>query len=547
MRLSTLVLLVACSSSEIPSARFANAPPVRTIDDRHDVPAKPEARRYSKWLFNFDGQVYRPLRRVLALESAARARGVSAIDEAPDSTWFTNRIGVRTVTPDEIRAAPGGVGSPEPHTPWTIRSTKIGGTSVGFIITDARGERFLVKFDSRGHPEAETGAHVIAGKLLWACGYNVTEDYIAFVRREDLILATDSVSEDVLGNKRPLDLATVERKLSLVERERDGRYRTMVSRMLPGKSLGGHPPIGTRDDDPNDVIPHEERRDLRGARAIFSWLDHVDVQDGQFLDAWVEDPQTRHHYVEHYLLDYGLSLGVMALVSNNLRRGYEYYLDPKTMGRSLVTLGAQDRGWAGRRAPGYRGLGVFEIDAFDPGAWKPTSPSYVPFVTADRYDNFWGAKLVMRFTPAQLRAAVEAARFTDRRTVEYLVRALIARQRITGRYWFSKVNPLDRFVTTSEGVCYADLMVFHQLARAGATSYRLRRFDRAGNELGRAVRAPANATGQVCVRVPLSAEPDGYTILRIDTHRDRSNGTTYVHLARSPRDGFARVVGIWRP
>jgi hypothetical protein len=543
-----LVMLAACAASPIPAARFANAPPVQRVDDRQDVPQKPEKRPYTQKLSFVDGHVYEPMRRVLSLEQSQRALGINSIDEVPDSTWFTNRIGARTITPDEIRAAPGGVGSPERFTPWTIHSTKVGGMSVGFIVTDTRGEKFIVKFDDPGHAEAETGAQIVSGKLLWACGYNVSEDYIAYVRREDLILAPDAVSEDVFGGKRELDTAEVTRKLALVDRGADGRFRTMVSHLIDGKPLGGHSAVGTRPDDPNDVIPHERRRDLRGARAIFAWLDHDDIQEGQFLDVWVEDPlDPKRHFVKHYFLDYGLSLGVMASVTRNLRRSYEYYVDPGRVLDSLTSLGFQDRPWSRRKAPHLRGLGVFEVDAFRPGDWKPLGPTYVPLVTADRFDNYWGAKILMRFTRDQLRAAVEGGRYSDRRVVDYLIDALIARQRAVGQYWFSRVNPLEQFAAIDDdGLCFDDLTLVYGFAPASTTKYTVTLHARDGRAFSAPVRLTASAGGRTCAKIQLARGADAYTIIRVDTARPSFAGTTFVHVARAPGTGTPRVIGLWR-
>lgn len=548
MKAWILLALAGCASSTVPAARFANAPPVQRVADRNDVPQKPAKKPYTQWLYFFDGHVYGPMRRVLTLDQPLRALGVNSIDEVPDSTWFTNRIGARTITPDEIRAAPGGVGNPERFTPWTIHSTKVGGMSVGFIVSDTRGEKFIVKFDDLGDPETETGAQIVSGKLLWACGYNVTEDHIAYVRRDDLVLAPDAISEDMFGAKRKLDRAEVERKLARVDRGSDGRYRTMVSRFLDGKPLGGHSGVGTRDDDPNDVIPHERRRDLRGARAIFAWLDHDDIQEGQFLDMWVKDPDDpRRHYVKHYFLDYGLSLGAMARVTNNLRRSYEYYVDPEIMFDSLTSLGFQDREWSRRQAPPLRGLGVFETDAFRPGDWKPLGPAYVPFVTADRFDNYWGAKLVMRFTREQLHAAVEGGRYTDPRVVEYLTDALVARQRATGKYWFSRVSPLEKFrAVDDDGLCFEDLSIVYGFAPASSTRYALAMHDRDGRRFGPRPTLTASANGTTCVRIQLASGAEAYTIVRIDTTRPSFHGATYVHIARAPGTGAPRVIGVWR-
>src|SRR5690606_11721023 len=102
----------------------------------------------------------------------------------------------------EIRERPGAIGSPEAHKPWTILSSKVGGQTLGFIMQDTRGERFLLKFDARGFPERETATHLIVGRLLWAFGYNVTDDYIVYLREVDLVLAPAAVIVDPSGERR---------------------------------------------------------------------------------------------------------------------------------------------------------------------------------------------------------------------------------------------------------------------------------------------------------------------------------------------------------
>src|SRR6185312_7137943 len=98
-----LVLLAACSStSRVPPPRFANAPAVEVVNDRLDVPRKPAVSEFLEDIYNYDGLVQRRLERALDVPPPTRARGVNALDEVPDSTWFTNRIGTRDMSVDEI-------------------------------------------------------------------------------------------------------------------------------------------------------------------------------------------------------------------------------------------------------------------------------------------------------------------------------------------------------------------------------------------------------------------------------------------------------------
>ncbi len=546
-RWSAIAVLAACASPpELPFARFANAPPVLAVDDRLDVPTAPAPREVFMDVYHWDGVVQRRIDRGLSLPRPRRAIGVNALDEVPDSTWFTNRIGVRDMTIEELVNGPLTLDSPERHKPWTIQSAKPGNSDIGFIIKDARGLKFLIKFDAAGYPEQETATHVIVDKILWACGYNTTEDFIVHLRRDDLVLARDATFTDVFGDKRRLDAALVDQKLQLVERMADGRYRALASRWIDGKTLGGPPAEGTRDDDRNDRLPHELRRDLRGASALFAWLDHVDVQESNFLDTWIADRDNpRIHYVKHYLIDFGKSFGVMASTGHDPRRGHAYVIDLAALARSLLQLGLVERSWEGRSAPPLRGVGLFEARTYDPGAWVPDFPVYVPFLLADRFDAFWASRILIRFTRSQLHALVETGQLSDPRAVEYVTDTLVARQRATAAYWFARVNPLDRFAVYRDRLCFDDLAVAYRFAAAPTTRYAVSRYDRRAQPLG-ASDARGVADGRLCVPLALPADGDGYTMVRIATTRPGFTGATIVHIARDPASNAPRVIGLWR-
>ncbi len=546
-------LIAGCASgSTVPEVRFANAPVARAVNDRLDVPKPPEKRLFLPDTYVYDGTIQRRLTRALELPRQRRALEVNALDEVPDSTWFTNRIGMYDLTLDQIRVGPTR-DNPERNKPWTIRSTKIGGTSVGFIIKDASGVKYMLKFDAAdAPPEIETGTHVVVNRLLWACGYNVAEDHVVYLRPEDLVLAADATVKDLTGGtERRLVRADVDRALAIVRHEPDGRIRALASRWIDGVTLGGHPSEGVREDDPNDRIPHELRRDLRGQYSIYAWLDAVDVTEGQYIDAWTADPGDPHrHYVKHYAIDFGKSLGAMGEIAFDWWRGAHYRIDLLEMFRAFFTLGLNGRPWEDRDAPRLRGVSsLFEVKTFDPGDWHPDSPAYVPFLTADRFDKFWGAKIVARFTREQIHAAVEAGRFSDPRAVEYLTDTLVARQRATVAYWFARVNPLDRFsvdvVDNHDAICFDDLAITSHLVPSNQTRYAITRYDFGGRPLDARTNT-AGYSGHTCTSLPLPRGTDGYTIVQISTLRSSFAGSTFVHVARDPSTQVARVIGLWR-
>jgi hypothetical protein len=542
-----LVALVTCSSpASLPQARFTNADPVRAVNDRSDVPRPPAERDLVDPLYHFDGSFTRPVRRALTLEAHRRARGVNAIDEVPDSTWFTNRVGARDLSPEEIRNGPLTIDNPSRHTPWTVLERKSSGEALGVLVRDARGEKFLVKFDRKGFPELESAANAITNRLLWAAGYNVPEDFIAFVRRSDLTVDPKATQRTAIGSKRRFREVDLDVMLRGAEIELDGRIRTVASRFAAGEVIGGHPDEGVRADDPNDRIPHELRRDLRGTRAFFAWLDHVDVKEQNSMDVWVTEGG--RHFVRHYFLDFGKTLGVMAAWSHDLRRGYEYRADYDEMATSMMTLGGGDHAWLGREDPRLRGVGLFEADTFAPARWKPDTPAYRPMLVADRFDWLWAAKIISRFTREQLRAAVDAGELSDPLSREYLTETLQRRQRTIARYAFSRVRPIDGAYVSGNQVCFDDLMIAQTLVtprEASATHYRVTTYDRGGRALAPTRTIGATPSGHVCTApLALAGSRDRYTVVRVET--SGSSADTYVHVARAAGIQELRVIGIWR-
>jgi hypothetical protein len=545
MKRSIWILCVvpfACTNEpKFPVAHFAAAPPVTIVNDRRDVPKPPKERVAMQDRYALEVLVTRPVERTLDVPRPQRAKGVNSMDEVPDSTWFTNRP---PLTAEQVRTGPLTVDTPENHFPWTVTSNKFGGASDGFMVKDARGMKWLIKLDDIRFPEAATGADAVSDRLMWAAGYNTAEDEVVYFRFEDLVLAPDAHIKGRHGdNQGKLTIKKVREMLLHTELGKDHRYRATASRWLDGKPAGDPGGQATRKDDPNDRIPHELRRDRRGLKTFYSWIDIVDVWPGNFLDMWIADHG--RHYLLHYLIDFDSSLAQLGSQEYDMRRSYTYRWDWPTMWGSLMSAGLISWDWEGRPRKTIRGVpALFTSVGFDPGRWHCDLP-YLPFQTADRVDAFWAAKILSRFTREQIHAAAEAGRYSDPRATEYIADTLVERQHKIVAYWYKQVNPLDGF-DMSDQLCFEDLAISQGYADRDTTRYELRSRDARGRVLTPANVITAMPNGQTCTRVPALADaPDSYTIVEVTTVRPDFRGTTYVHVARDTT-GALHVVGVWR-
>jgi hypothetical protein len=532
------IVLAACSGSHnhVGPLRFTNAAPVTLVNDRKptELPAT-----FDKGLVEYymREDLAKPIEHALTVDPLVRAQNVNSIGEVPDSAWFTNR----RPTPEEVRRGPGGAG-PDRSEPWRVVGVKVGGAAIGFSIEDARHDKYLLKFDDRGFPETETSADVIVQRLTWAFGYNVPENNIVTFARTDLVLDKDAVVKYRTGKKRPMTQADLEQYLALVESDH-GRYRGLVSKMIPGKVLGGVEPEGTRKGDVNDVVPHQLRRDLRGQRILWAWVNHIDLKSQNTLAAYTDDK-----YVKWYALDFGESLGVAAKTTNDVRLGYRTSYSFRNVVTSLLTLGLRVEPWEQPSSvPALRGLGDFESRQFDPALWHPDH-NWRPTEAADRFDELWAAMILMRLSRAHVEAAVAAGGYTDPRTAAYVTTTLLERQRKLGQYAFSRVAPLDKIEARQRGsqleVCFDDLWLHYRYGVPAGTAYRVRSFDTKGTQLGSGPWLTPRSDAP-CVTAAPATGPDGYTIVGIEVRRgDDSMPPVFVHVARGPTG--PRVIGLDR-
>jgi hypothetical protein len=533
--LLSMILLAACGSAGVGELRFANTAPALRVDDRRDI-RKPEPRVFARTLYMLDVFFAKKLDDVFALPDTRRPGDVNALDELPDSTWFTNR---GELGPDDIRTAGRGDHT-APKGPWIVIGTKVGGASPGFLVRDAAGAKFVMKFDSRGAPDMQTGADVVVQKLLWAAGYNTPDDSIVTFRRDEVSLGKGAKVEDVFGNKQAMTEHDLDDVLRQIDHRADGSYRALLSRYLDGVPVGGYAAEGTRTDDPNDRVAHEDRRSVRGQRVFFAWLDNTDVKEDNGLDMWVAD-NGRHHLL-HYIVDFGLALGVYGYDQTDAADGYAETVDYQVQVASLATLGLWRRPWEGADGPAIRGVGRFESAHFDPLGWRDRYP-YAPFQHVQNGDGFWAAKIIMHFSEAQIRAAAEQGAYEDPRAVEYITRTLIERQHATGRAWFGRVSPLDQISVDDKARISFDDLARIYFEDTPATTYVARAYDYRGHALA----WHASTTTTRLPPLPLPADHDGYTIVEVSAVRaGHALPPVRIHLARDRHARAPRVIGIRR-
>lgn len=393
----------------------------------------PVERSYSYAYDMFDHSLIRPATRVLDVALIARRisghpREAANVDEQDQvrqpSTWWQPRIGFRPVTVEQMLKGPGPGTGPAPGR-WTVSNGKDQGVTSGFQVKDSKGDKFLIKFDPQGYPDLANPLGVIGSRLLWAAGYNVTDEALSSFRLEDLDVGKDATYTDAHGKKQKFTREYLEKLLSKVNRRADGSYSCLASRFLKGKPLGPFEYRGRRGDDPDDLIPHELRRELRGLWTVCAWLNHADSRGPNSLDMWVTD--NGRSFVRHYLIDYNAILGAGANSGRAYQTGLEYYVDFGVMGSHLPTLGLSPFPWEHSVDPRLRSVGFVESKVFDPAGWRPDYPNPA-FDDRTERDIRWGARIVAGFTDEHIRAAVAAGHYTDPRATEYITRVLIERR-----------------------------------------------------------------------------------------------------------------------
>lgn len=505
---SPLITISVRATAPRAAPRFYDDDPIGRAADTQDA-SKVAPREISLMLDATVNLFSRP-----GLKEVGRAEDVNTIDEVPDSNWFTNRAGTRPMSPDEMLRGPSADTGPVPGR-WTV-SRKANGVSPGFTITDERNRRYFVKFDPPGYPELGTSTEAVVTRFFYALGYYVPQAIVGTLRRENLSIAKDATVRLPNGGRRPMRMSDIDEQLHRAEQNADGSYRVILAAALPGKSLEGFKYEGTRPDDPNDIVPHENRRELRGLRVFSAWLNHTDAKAINSLDTLISE--NGRSVVRHHLIDFNAALGSAGIGPRERRDGYEYLAEYGPSFKALPSFGFYIRPWMTIHYPSYRGIGRFESERFVAEEWRPREPNPA-YVRSRPDDTFWAARKLMAVSDELIRAGVKAGHYSDPRAEEFLIKTLIERRDKIGRAWLTAVNPVsDPALSDSGTLTFRNVAVDLKFASAPST-YHIAwyRFDNSTGE--------STAAGEIDVPTEKAAAPPGaLTRTRADTSLPAGRG-----------------------
>jgi hypothetical protein len=468
--------------------------------------------------------------------SGLRAKNINTIDEVPDSNWFTNRIGTTTVTVDDITRGPIRGAAPDPSK-WVLIREKTSGAHPGFTAKDAKGETWFLEFDPPPFPEGATGAVSVATKIFWAFGYNQVESFLTTFDPKVVEIDPKATVRRPSGARTRFSRDDMNAILEQVARKPDGTYRIIAGRLIPGKILGGFLYVGTRPDDPNDLVPHELRRELRALRVFGAWTNLTDLKAANTLDALVTE--NGRSVVKHYLQDVGSTFG-MCNDKHEWDLSWEHFYQADTTWRRLFSLGFALSPWQTVNYVEYPSIGKFEGDRFDPRKWRPQTPTTAYLELRDD-DAFWAARRVAAFTDELIRAAVHTGQYSDPAAEKYLGDVLIKRREKIKSVYLTAVNPIVSPRLDASGRLTVENAAYAAGVASGPATYSAAwfRFDNATGETQALSETQSSTT---TIQAPSGLPTGSGSFVAVDISVDNK---TYPTWRRPVRTYFRRGAEGW--
>ena len=470
-------------------------------------------------------------------DGVLESKGVNTLGEVMDGDWYVNRHAARRMTLAELQRGPGHERPPDLTGDWRVLVVKPFGVNPGLLVADARRDLFILRFDPIGSEGLATGAQMVASQFFYALGYHVGENYIIRFDRPRLTVDETGQMVSSAGHVRPLVAEDIESFLKSVPEGPGRTYRAVATRIPEGRAalLGPYQVWGTRSDDPNDTVPHEHRRDLRGMFVFAAWLNFSYMRAVTTQDIVASVDGVRR--IRHYVVDLTRSLGSGMFDGPKLVwEGNETLVTSRgAVGKTIAGLGLKKPEWMREKFPDLKEVGAFGSSTFDPETWTTADP-LPPFVNRLPDDTFWAARQVMAFTDEEIRAIVQTGQYS-KPAEDWITAALIERRNRIGRTYFARVLPLDRIRVQGNTLAFDDLGVSSGLASPRSYTVTWNTFDNASSATGETI-----GTGADVPDAARALPAGSYVAARIHAGVQAMNVTVYL---RRQADGF-QIVGLDR-
>jgi hypothetical protein len=490
-------------------ARFAADPPVTSVADVAPIPL-PRKLDPLKEVYYTDAYVRRPIVLAMDPEVPVESGDVNSLDEVPRSSWFD---------PPDAR----------PDGPPVLPLTPVGAAESGqpgLAVTDARGLRYELRRDAKERPELVSASAAVASRLLGALGYRTAEVHVVTVAPSDIKEGNDKPAQEAVA-----DL------LREGSPPTGDRYRVRATRWPVGIDVGPTPVAGVRPEDPNDHVPHAERRTLRALALGLYWMGLRRLPPHALRDVYVGEPGKGH--LLHYIVAMDDAFGADAVGREAEARlgGEGKYLNENAL-TALITLGLRRR-----TAPPVqtRWLALGEFQDVDAPELFTTSPPYEPADRLRPADTYWMGKRLAAVPAEAINAALVAGRFSDVTARARAAEVMESRRNRAIAWAFAQVTPAEVERVEPARLVLRDQASARKIRGLLAERYAVRFLD----DYGATVAPPiVVAVPDSSVVIPIPPGVPDYLVVRATAEREggKAPRAVEVHVFKDPSG--IRVLGV---